>query len=308
MGSRALGIAFVCIVVAACGGAPPSAVPSSSATASASTELVLDVDVEGHSMHLICAGPSDTGRPTVLLEAGGGEDSLAWAEVMPSVQSTHRVCAYDRAGLGQSQPPIEPSRTAADQAADLRKLLDRAGVKGPFVIGAHSYGAMVAILFTHANGQDVVGLVFAEPESPRVSARTLDALPTRVAGEPKGIAELRDALEDFETDPSLNPEHLHLRRSNAEAAASLDLPGPLFGNRPVLILSRGTSPGAQMGLPADLAKRIDEIWFTAQQELADESTAGSRTTVANVGHDIPNEQPAAVVEALERVLAAVTTP
>src|SRR3989304_117355 len=65
----------------------------------------------------------------------------------------------------------EASRTAVDQVADLRALLDAAGVSGPFVIGAHSYGATVAILFTQAYRDEVVGLLFVAPESPRASAR-----------------------------------------------------------------------------------------------------------------------------------------
>ncbi len=119
-------------------------------------------------MRLVCVGPTDTGKPTILLEAGFGEDYRTWSEILPVMRSTHRLCAYDRAGMGQSEPPAEASRTAADQVADLRALLDAAGVSGPFVIGAHSYGATVATLFTQAYPDEVVGLLFVDPaKSPR---------------------------------------------------------------------------------------------------------------------------------------------
>ncbi len=104
----------------------------------------------------------------------------------------------------------------------------------------------------------------------------------------------------------LNREHLHLRPSFAAAAAALDAPGPLFGDRPVVVLSAETTP--QFGLPPDLATTFDEIWVAAQQELADESTAGSFETVSGAGHEIQVDQPRAVIDALERIFADLATP
>jgi pimeloyl-ACP methyl ester carboxylesterase len=308
MDRRPLGLALLLMVSAACGGAPATVAPSPSPNPSASTELVADVDIGGRTMHLECVGPTDTGEPTILLEAAGGGDYLSWAEILSAMQATHRLCAYDRAGLGQSEPPAEASRTAVDQVADLRSLLDAAGVSGPFVIGAHSYGANVATLFTQVYPDDVVGLLFVDPQSPRVDVRFRDALPDPAADEPASVTEFRDVLETFNDDPSQNPEHLHLWPSFAEAAAALEAPGPLFGNRPVVVLSAEMTPGAQMGLPPDLAATVDEIWGVAQQELADESTAGSLETVSGAGHEIQVDQPSAVILALESILDDLATP
>jgi pimeloyl-ACP methyl ester carboxylesterase len=299
-------LALLSLVIAACGGgAPASTAPSPSP--STSTELVADVDVGGRTMHLVCVGPTDTGQSTILLEAGGGGDHLTWSDILPEMQSTNRVCAYDRAGLGQSKPPAEASRTAADQVADLRALLDGAGVRGPFVIGAHSDGASVATLFTHAYPDEVVGLLFVDPRGSHVTAEWLEALPAPAADEPATLTEFRDGLETFEIDPSLNPEHLHLQASFAEAASAIDAPGPLFGDRPVVVLSAETTPGPQLGLPPDLATTIDENWVDGQQRLANESTAGSRESVSGTGHEIQVDQPSAVIDALERILENLAT-
>jgi pimeloyl-ACP methyl ester carboxylesterase len=306
MRPRPLGLALLSVVLAACGGGAPASTALSPST-SASTELVADVDVGGRTMHLVCVGPTDTGEPTILLEAGGGGDYLSWGEILDMMQSTHRLCAYDRAGLGQSEPPAEVSRTAADQVADLRALLDAAGVSGPFVIGAHSDGATVATLFTQAYPDEVVGLLFVDRRGPHVSARSRNALPAPTADEPASVTDFRDSLTTFETDPSMNPEHLLIRKSFAEAAAALDEPGPLFEDRPVVVLSAETTPGAQLGLPPKLAKTIDEIWAAGQQELADESTAGSHETVSGAGHEIQVDQPPAVIDALEKILDDLAT-
>ena len=71
-------------------------------SASATTELVADLDVGGRTLHLVCVGPTDTGKPTILLEAGLGAPYGAWSDILVSMRDAHRVCAYDRAGLGMS--------------------------------------------------------------------------------------------------------------------------------------------------------------------------------------------------------------
>jgi pimeloyl-ACP methyl ester carboxylesterase len=298
--------ALLGLVVAACEGPAASSAPTPAASlppASATTELVADLDVGGRTMHIVCLGPTDTGEPTILLEAGGGLDYSIWGQILPAMQSTHRLCAYDRAGLGMSEPPAEASRTTADQVADLRALLDASDVSGPFVIGAHSYGATVATLFTQAYPDDVVGLVFVDPQGPRVTAGWRDALPAPSAGEPTSVTSWRDELDTFETDPSLNEERVELRTSLAAAAAALDAPGPLFGDRPVVVLSAEDVNVPYSDLPPELAATFGDIWAAGQQELADESTAGSVEEVPGVGHVIQNDDPPAVIDALERVLA-----
>jgi pimeloyl-ACP methyl ester carboxylesterase len=259
-------------------------------------------------MHIECSGPAVKGEPTILFEAGGGGDHLSWVDVVNVMESNHRVCAYDRAGLGDSGPPAEASRTTADQVADLRALLDGAHVVGPFVFGSHSYGATVATMFTQAYPNDVVGLLFVDPQPPRTSAKWRQNLPPVGVDEPAGLRDLRHDLDVFETDPSLNPEHLHLRPSFAAAAKALDAAGPLFGDRPVVVLSAASTPGSQLRLPADLARKIDDIWVAGQQELADESTRGTREAVAGTGHEIQVDQPSAVIDALEKILDEVGSP
>jgi pimeloyl-ACP methyl ester carboxylesterase len=317
--ARALSILAGTLLVVACGGAAstgpigPAATSSATAASVASasgspnasaTELVADLDVGGRTLHLVCVGPTDTGEPTVLLEAGLGAPYGAWSDILVSMRDAHRVCAYDRAGLGMSEAAPTASRTAADAAADLRALLDAAALEGPFVIGAHSFGAQTMSVFAQTDPEALAGFVFVDPRGPRVSGSWLDALPVPAADEAAAIAANRDELTTFETDPSLNDEHFDLAATAAEAMAALDAEGPLFGDRPVVVLSAADTMDAWADLPPDLAATFGSIWLAGQQELADESTAGTLTVVPDSGHEIQAEQPAAVVAALESVLAA----
>jgi hypothetical protein len=85
------------------------------------------VDVAGHRMHLACVGE---GSPTVILDAALGNMSAHWALVQQEVARTTRVCTYDRAGLGWSEPGPSP-RDAAHITSELHTLLGNAGIPGP---------------------------------------------------------------------------------------------------------------------------------------------------------------------------------
>ena len=79
-------------------------------------------------MHILCVGPTDTGRPTVIFESGLGGDAGQWSDVIHELDGSTRTCAYDRAGVGNSEPATV-GRTTKDQVADLRALLAAAKVR-----------------------------------------------------------------------------------------------------------------------------------------------------------------------------------
>jgi len=77
------------------------------------------VDVGGYRLHLYCQG---RGSPTVLIEAGQGDFGLSWGLVQPEAAKSTRVCVYDRAGLGWSDPSPRP-RTVQVMVDELHTLL-----------------------------------------------------------------------------------------------------------------------------------------------------------------------------------------
>ena len=151
------------------------------------------VDIgDGRKMYLECRG---TGSPTVVLVSGKGNGAADWNEildpadpihavptdllavgqgkliasdkaVLPSVSSFTRVCAYDRPGVrtdGQDVSTPVPQPHAADRTVDdLHRLLTAAGESAPYVLVAHSYGGVVAMLFTRMYADEVAGLVMVD--------------------------------------------------------------------------------------------------------------------------------------------------
>ena len=102
------------------------------------------------------------GSPTVVFEAGGGEDSSVWRELEPAVRERDavRTMLYDRAGLGRSRPSAAPYRIDGEADA-LRRELDRRGIAAPVVLVAHSYGGFVTTIVA-ATDPRIAGVVLVD--------------------------------------------------------------------------------------------------------------------------------------------------
>jgi len=81
----------------------------SSLAASLSAQAILPappgklVDIDnGRRLHLLCTGQ---GSPTVVIEAGASSFAIDFTLVQRELEKSHRVCSYDRAGMGWSRLP-----------------------------------------------------------------------------------------------------------------------------------------------------------------------------------------------------------
>jgi pimeloyl-ACP methyl ester carboxylesterase len=127
------------------------------------------IDVGGYRLHIREMEPAAAGvapgTPTVLLEAGIAASSLSWSKVFPEVAKFARVVAYDRAGLGWSDPSPRP-RTPPHIAEELHTLLDRANVPRPLVLVGHSFGGYCARYYAHKFPDEVAGMVLVDAVHP----------------------------------------------------------------------------------------------------------------------------------------------
>lgn len=116
------------------------------------------VDMGGYRLHLYCLG---VGSPTVILEAGLGDNVLGWELVHEKLAESTRVCAYDRAGLGWSdgQDRVIPSQEVAQI---LHTLLQKAQVAGPYILVGHSMGGLHVRSYARLYPEEVVGMVLVD--------------------------------------------------------------------------------------------------------------------------------------------------
>jgi pimeloyl-ACP methyl ester carboxylesterase len=122
------------------------------------------VDIGGRRIHMVVMG-HDSGQPTVILEAGMASFSSNYYWVQNELAASTRVVAYDRAGLGWSDPFSEP-QDAYQSAHDLHAALQKSGIAGPYVIAGHSYGGLVVRAFTDLYPNEVVGMVLIDASHP----------------------------------------------------------------------------------------------------------------------------------------------
>jgi pimeloyl-ACP methyl ester carboxylesterase len=279
------------------------------------------VDVGGYRLHLHCIGQ---GSPTVVLDAGLGAFSLDWGAVQPQIAKSTRVCAYDRAGLGWSDPGPTP-RSPEQFASELHALLTKGGVEGPYVLVAHSISGKTARLFANRHPDEVAGIVLVDARHEFVDDHRA---PERLAADDAeqrqfqnmikwmarfGLVRLLWAPAWPSAQPgseNLSPETrtaigiLQARPRQIESALAED-EAKMDSNN---LLRTAASLRATPLIVLASGENVDHdpIWKEAQQIMAGLSS-NSRLTIAHSGHAVHFEQPAQVAESTRQVVDAART-
>jgi pimeloyl-ACP methyl ester carboxylesterase len=268
------------------------------------------IDVGGHRLHLHCTG---SGSPTVVLEPGGGAMSSNLGWITPAVARDSRVCVYDRAGRGWSEPADTP-QDGAQIAADLHTLLHRANVPGPYVLAGHSFGGLYVLTFAARYPDEVAGMVLVDSTAPAAAPSTaqrssdgiarlaaLASIPARlglvrVVGHlfddglpPRAGGEVRAGTTTAGSLRSTIDEYGNASASTQQAAALRD-----FADKPLVVLTAGVGH--------------DAAWSTAQNHLDTLSTNTAHHVVDGATHETlvaEKEHAAATTRAILQVVAAV---
>ncbi len=228
-----------------------------------------------------------------MLESGHGEDSGTWDEVFGRTSALTRVCRYDRAGLGRSDPATG-ERSARDVTTDLRAALQGAGVEGPLVLAGHSLGGAFVRCYADTFPRDVVGLVLVDAVHEDEFAR-IDQLLTpaqRRAG--AGMRPMSREGFDF--------ERVFTELRNASTG----------GDRPVRVIARGI-PLRDEEMPPDWSPRQraarEQLRRELQMDLTRRAGRGSLTWAGRSGHFVHQDEPALVELAIrELILLERNTP
>jgi pimeloyl-ACP methyl ester carboxylesterase len=276
------------------------------------------IDVGGHRLHLRCTG---SGSPTVVLEPGAGEMSSNLGWIAPAVARETRVCVYDRAGRGWSEP-ASTAQDGAQIATDLHTLLQRGHVPGPYVLAGHSFGGLYVLTFAARYPEEVAGMVLVDSTAP--AAATAGAMSAGHGGSnaamgrvavlvstaarlglarlyaqfaigslpPRSRDEVRASDATASTLRSTIDEYLQANASVEQAAALRD-----FADKPLIVLTAGSGH--------------DAAWSAAQNRLARLSTNGVHRVIAGATHEdlIGSEEgAAATTQAILDVVSAVRNP
>jgi pimeloyl-ACP methyl ester carboxylesterase len=226
------------------------------------------VTVDGRHLGLTCVG---SGSPTVVLVGGlrlPAED--VWPPIFDAIRPLTRICVFDRAGMGPSDPQPHTPQTAADVVADLHAALTAAGGAGPFVPVGFSIGGLFVRLYASTYPGEVAGLILVEGAPPGIYGP--DVPPDL------GVA----APIDF------FPSEEQVRAA---------LPSPQV---PTVAIVAGKLN------PSEIQGTVEE---TLELEMEQARDLSARVIIAEEsGHFVPLDQPEVVVAAIEDVVAAVRDP
>jgi pimeloyl-ACP methyl ester carboxylesterase len=240
------------------------------------------VDVGGHKLWIECAG---SGNPAVILEGGLGVYSGTWFKVVPQVAAFTRVCRFDRAGLGLSEPGPKP-RTSQQMTQELHALLAGANIQPPYVLVGHSLAGLNIHLFASTYPDEVVGLVFVDAIHPDLDQRIEQLL------SPAQVAERRAELE-------LNQEGIKF----ADILTSEDqvrAAGPIR-DVPLVVIRHGLPFEASPEWPS---AAVEQLWAWLQDDLATLTPQGKVIVAEHSHHRIQETEPEVVSAAIKDVVEA----
>ena len=283
-----VGLGVLTLVLTSCGGddgASASEEPVPDAPSSSVVETTTDtVDIisgsfdvgDGRQLYLECHG---SGSPTILFEAGAGDDSGTWPfeTLLEPLQQQTRTCAYDRAGTGASSSPPNRPRTMADINADLDALLDAAGISDDLLLVGSSIGGHVALDWALHHPERTAGLVILDADWPTGElSRTLYRELTK--------SQRREFAAEDAWDAASNVEHMPFADIGQETETAVrPLPGI-----PIRILTASLLPDCPF--PPEQCNRIIDASVDLQEQWLQLSPTATRRVVES-GHVMHQEVP-----------------
>jgi pimeloyl-ACP methyl ester carboxylesterase len=278
------------------------------------------IDVDGHRLYLNCVG---SGSPTVVLEPGAGATSSHMGWIAPALARSIRVCVYDRAGRGWSEPADTP-QDGARIATDLHTLVHRAGEVGPYVLAGHSFGGLYVRIFAAHYPDEVAGLVLVDSTDAKEPAKSVIPTAAPASSEPAtgrvpvlatlaarvGLTRLLGRLDLGSLPPhsrdearasvaqstwvrSSVDEYMRGSASMQEAASLRD-----FGDKPLMVVTAGDHPASWMSAQAktltlstnsmqQIVEGATHTDLILEEEYADVSTQAILDVVNAVRNDRP---------------------
>jgi pimeloyl-ACP methyl ester carboxylesterase len=262
--------------------------------------------------HLLVLG---SGSPTVVIVPALASTVMEWVPVQRAISAHTRVAVYERAGTGWSDPPRRWV-TMDTMTAELRAVLDGAGIEPPYVLAGHSIGGIIARRFQARYPETVAGMLLID-SSHGDQVRRLDDVHWRqgtwrilkaILGYQAKILGARRAAAALGLTRRLDAEvvsgypaeyaaqaRAHLLSTNVRRTAVRELLVLLrgqeqagsLGSLPLTVLSRG--PQDWRGWPA---------WQRMQAELAALSRDSQHSVAVRAGHCMHLDAPELVIQAI----------
>ena len=283
---------MACLIMASCGS---DMRPSADQLISIGSHR-LEIHIEGQ------------GAPVVVIDAGITDTIDKLRPLQERLAQGTPVIAYNRAGYGRSQPGPLP-RHAGREAEELKALLEKASIPGPYVLVGHSLGCLNVQVFASKYPDDVAGMVLLDP--PPISF-----LLGQEYQDLRGMAEKMTAEWQAGADSAANSADVQGRAKSAffrmiasehgemfgETAKQVDSIST-FGDMPLVVIAAG-KPNPAFG---GAAEEYQKYWVEQSRALAAKS-ANSRFILAEESsHYLYLDVPELVAQNILSVIDEVRT-
>lgn len=269
------------------------------------------VEVDGHKLNVRLSGTVKPGVPTVVFESGLGSPIDAWFSVPADIAAMTKTVAYERAGIGASEPGPEP-RSIKQIVAELHALLAKLDVPPPYVLVGHSWGGPIIHSFAATYPKEIAGLVYEDPSDFTQTEADIIALWEK-AGAKDGREGLRKMQEQImaAAPAGVKAEFHEIDRLERGGFAELrdageppDVPVVfLVAGKPQPLPPTATFPGDyDRYAQANLEQRLDHF-----SKLSQRASKGTLVHTSKSGHFVHSTEPELVVWAIERVLSSAAT-
>ncbi|UPM56106.1 alpha/beta fold hydrolase [Gottfriedia acidiceleris] len=231
------------------------------------------VDIGGIELHYEFFGVKNA-NVTMVFDSGYGWDLNNWKTIRNEVSKFAKMFIYDRAGIGESGKDDRP-RHSKQNVENLRTLLQKVGVKPPYVLVGHSFGGANVRLFASEHPEEIAGVILLDSVHEDQNKYMAPLFSDKVKEEYYGQFRFEASLNEFE-------ESLEQIRETKS-----------LGNIPLLVVTGGTQP---YHTPESWI-----YWTKFQKELVKLSSNSKHIIVNDAGHAIHIDRPDAVIKALKEM-------
>ena len=259
------------------------------------------VNIGFQTMYIDCMGNKS---PTILIDVGIAGSSASWYKIAQTLSNDVRVCLYDRAGYGWSDPG-RGERTTATIVHELNLLINKAEIPGPFVLVGHSFGGFTARYLAAKFPKNVVGLVLVDSSHPeqiyRLSALDNAKQKPLVTGRnnfaPEDFSDFERKWYFLNSSRKATLAQMGELKHFKESAYQVKHSGPIK-DIPLAVLSRGIEQ-----LPELDGVSLENEWQDMQKDLLKLSRNSWHLIVADSGHEIHKEAPNHVIDNILKVVS-----
>jgi pimeloyl-ACP methyl ester carboxylesterase len=238
------------------------------------------VDIGGYRLYVRCMGQ---GTPTIIFDAGLGEDFSTWDQVQPEVAQFSQACAYNRANVPPSDNrPVSIPVSAQQIARELHSLLVNAHLPGPYILVGHSLGGLFMQMFACQYLREVAGMVLVDSTHPEQARRLAATL---------GPAFTSEARQGFPVEGITYNDVLAMQ-------AQVDAARDNFPQVPLIVLVRSRFTSSAHWTAAQLM----QAWMSLQTDLSRRSARGKLVVAQNSGHFIQNDRPDLVIASIHEIV------